>query len=193
MVSEQLGLGHAFEIDPETSNGFLYELAQAQLVREVFPHSPIKYMPPTKFMAGNIFKGHVQDTLFNVCSIMTGQSIHLLGILTETIHTPLIQDRFLSIESARYVFDNMRNLADEIYFREDGVIQERASEVLEKAVALLEEIAEMGLMQALATGYFADISRTPEGGKGLNGVIIREDGYLNPFIPLMLKGGRTNG
>jgi beta-lysine 5,6-aminomutase alpha subunit len=48
-------------------------------------------------------------------------------------------------------------------------------------------------MQALATGYFADISRTPEGGKGLNGVIIREDGYLNPFIPLMLKGGRTNG
>jgi len=193
MVSEQLGLGHAFEIDPETSNGFLYELAQAQLVREVFPHSPIKYMPPTTFMAGNIFKGHVQDTLFNVCSIMTGQSIHLLGILTETIHTPLIQDRFLSIESARYVFDNMRNLADEIYFREDGVIQERASEVLEKAVALLEEIAEMGLMQALATGYFADISRTPEGGKGLNGVIIREDGYLNPFIPLMLKGGRTNG
>lgn len=193
MVSEQLGLGHAFEIDPKTPNGFLYELAQAQMVREVFPHSPIKYMPPTKFMTGNIFKGHVQDTLFNVCSIMTGQSLHLLGILTEAIHTPLIQDRFLSIESARYVFDNMRGLADEIFFKKDGVIQQRASEVLEKAVVFLEEIAEMGLMQALDAGYFADIARTPEGGKGLNGVIVRENGYLNPFIPLMLKGGRRNG
>jgi beta-lysine 5,6-aminomutase alpha subunit len=193
MVSEQLGLGHAFEIDPQTPNGFLYELAQAQLVREVFPHSPIKYMPPTKFMMGNIFKGHVQDALFNVCSVMTGQSIHLLGILTEAIHTPLIQDRFLSIESARYIFNNMRGLADEIYFKPDGFIQQRAHEVLEKAVSLLEEIADMGLMQALAAGYFADITRASEGGKGLHGVVVRENGYLNPFIPLMLKGGKNNG
>lgn len=193
MISEQLGLGHAFEIDPHTPNGFLYELAQAQLVREVFPHSPIKYMPPTKYMTGNIFKGHVQDTLFNVCSIMTGQSLHLLGILTEAIHTPLIHDRFLSIESAKYVFNNLRGLTNEIYFRPDGFIQQRAQEVLEKAINLLEEIADMGLMQALAAGYFADISRTSEGGKGLQGVFVKEKGYLNPFIPLMLKGGKGNG
>jgi beta-lysine 5,6-aminomutase alpha subunit len=192
MISEQLGLGHAFEIDPQTPNGFMYELAQAQLVREVFPHSPIKYMPPTKYMTGNIFKGHVQDTLFNVCSIMTGQSLHLLGILTEAIHTPLIHDRFLSIESAKYVFNNLRGLTDEIYFRQDGFIQQRAQEVLEKAISLLEEIADVGLMQALALGYFADISRTSEGGKGLQGVIVKESDYLNPFIPLILKGGNGN-
>jgi len=192
MTSEQLGLGHAFEIDPQTPNGFMYELAQAQLVREVFPKSPIKYMPPTKYMTGNIFKGHVQDTLFNVCSIMTGQSLHLLGILTEAIHTPLIHDRFLSIESAKYVFNNLRGIADEIYFREGGFIQQRAQEVLEKAVSLLEEIADVGLMQALTLGYFADISRASEGGKGLQGVIVKECSYLNPFIPLMLKGGKSN-
>ena len=95
----QMGLGHAFEVDPQVEDGFLYELAHAELVREVFPDCPIKYMPPTKYMTGNIFRGHVQDALFNVCSAMTGQSIHLLGMLTEAIHTPLMQDRFLSIEA----------------------------------------------------------------------------------------------
>ena len=48
MQPGQLGLGHAFEVDPGVTNGFLYELSQAQLIREVFPDSPIKYMPPTK-------------------------------------------------------------------------------------------------------------------------------------------------
>ena len=193
MVSEQLGLGHAFEIDPQTPNGFLYELAQAQLVREVFPNSPIKYMPPTKYMTGNIFKGHVQDALFNVCSIMTGQGLHLLGMLTEAIHTPHIQDRFLSIQSAKYIFNTMHDLSSEIYFRPDGFIEQRARKVLDNTLGLLEQIADIGLMQALSKGYFADIARTPEGGKGLEGVFDREPGYLNPFIGLMLQGGRENG
>ena len=190
MVSEQLGLGHAFEIDPNTPNGFLYEVAQAQLVREVFPDSPIKYMPPTKYMTGNIFKGHIQDTLFNVCSVMTGQSIHLLGMMTEAIHTPHIQDRFLSIQAARYVFSTMKDLSDEICFQPEGFIQKRASEVLEKAVDFLKQIADMGLMEAIAQGSFAEIARKPEGGKGLDGVIVKAPDYLNPFIPLMLQGGK---
>ena len=193
LKEEQLGLGHAFEIDPQVPNGFLYELAHAQLVREVFPNHPIKYMPPTKFMTGNIFKGHVQDSLFNVCSVLTGQSIHLLGILTEAIHTPLIHDRYLSIEAARYVFGNMRGLADELSFRSDGFIRQRAAQVLSDAVAFLEKIEKIGLMQALAQGWFADIARTQDGGKGLDGVVTREPSYLNPFIPLILKGGASRG
>ena len=52
-----MGLGHAFEIDPDVENGFLYELAQAEMAREIFPNAPLKYMPPTKFMTGNIFRG----------------------------------------------------------------------------------------------------------------------------------------
>src|SRR5699024_8396839 len=34
---EQMGLGHAFEINPELEDGFLLELAQAQLSRQIFP------------------------------------------------------------------------------------------------------------------------------------------------------------
>lgn len=84
----QLGLGHAFELDPKLPNGFLYELAMAQTVRQIFPASPLKYMPPTKYMTGDIFMGHVQNAMFNLASVLTGQSIHLLGMLTEAIHTP---------------------------------------------------------------------------------------------------------
>ena len=190
MKSNQLGLGHAFEIDPQVQNGFLYELAHAQLIREIFPNSPVKYMPPTKYMTGNIFRGHVQDALFNVCSIMTGQSIQLLGMLTEGILTPLIHDRFLSIESTRYIFNTMRDLSSEISFRPDGFVQKRAIQVLDEAVVMLEKIVEVGLMDALANGWFAEIKRAPEGGKGLDGVVVRDAAYLNPFIPLMLQGGK---
>ena len=98
LPEEQMGLGHAFEISPDVENGFLYELAQAQMAREIFPNAPLKYMPPTKFMTGNIFRGHVQDALFNMVTILTGQKLHLLGMLTEAIHTPFMSDRALSIE-----------------------------------------------------------------------------------------------
>ena len=63
LPEEQMGLGHAFEMDPMLENGFLLELAQAQMAREIFPKAPLKYMPPTKFMTGNIFRGHIQDAL----------------------------------------------------------------------------------------------------------------------------------
>ena len=123
---EQMGLGHAFEMDPSIEDGFLYELAQAQMAREIFPKARLKYMPPTKFMTGNIFRGHVQDALFNLISVWTGQSLQLLGMLTEAIHTPHMQDRYLSIENAQYIFNNARHLGEEVEYKKDGIIQKRA-------------------------------------------------------------------
>ncbi|HQB21326.1 MAG TPA: lysine 5,6-aminomutase subunit alpha, partial [Bacteroidales bacterium] len=188
MPEEQMGLGHAFEMDPEMENGFLYELAQAQMTREIFPKAPLKYMPPTKFMTGNIFKGHIQNALFNVVSIWTQQGIQLLGMLTEAIHTPFISDRYLAIENAKYVFNNLKNIGDEIEFKENGIIQKRAQEVLNNAHALLSEIDKVGLFDALEKGLFADTKRSKTGGKGLAGVVQKSENYFNPFIEIM-KGG----
>lgn len=187
---EQMGLGHAFEMNPDLKNGFLYELAQAQMAREIFPKAPLKYMPPTKFMTGNIFKGHVQDALFNMVTIMTGQRIHLLGMLTEAIHTPFMSDRALSIENARYIFNNMEALGEEISFKEGGIIQQRASEVLKKSYELLEEVEKDGLFKTLEQGKFAGVKRPMNGGRGLEGVIEKDRNYFNPFIELMLGGNR---
>lgn len=185
---EQMGLGHAFEIDPDLKNGFLYELAQAQMAREIFPRAPLKYMPPTKFMTGNIFRGHVQDALFNMVTILTDQKIHLLGMLTEAIHTPFMSDRALSIENARYIFNTMEDLGSEISFKEDGIIQKRAEEVLNKACELLGQIEKEGLFKTLEKGTFAGVKRPMEGGKGLDGVIEKDKLYFNPFIELMKEG-----
>ena len=184
---EQMGLGHAFEMDPELKNGFLYELAQAQMIREIFPKAPLKYMPPTKYMTGNVFKGHIQNTLFNEIAVWTNQGILLLGMLTEAIHTPFMSDRYLAIENAKYVFNNMRDIGEEVEFKKDGIIQKRAQTVLDNAIELIEKVESEGLFNALEKGIFGDVKRAKDGGKGLEGVVGKSSAYLNPFIDLMKK------
>lgn len=188
LPEEQMGLGHAFEMDPMLENGFLLELAQAQMAREIFPKATLKYMPPTKFMTGNIFRGHIQDALFNMIGIWTHQGIQLLGMPTEAIHTPFMSDRFLSIENAKYIFNNMKNIGDEVEFRENGIVRNRAKEVLDKAIELLEKLADEGLFSALEKGIFADVKRPRNGGKGLEGVVAKGKNYMNPFVKIMLGG-----
>ncbi len=185
LPEEQMGLGHAFEMDPMLENGFLFELAQAQMAREIFPKAPLKYMPPTKFMTGNIFRGHLQDALFNMIGIWTNQGLQLLGMPTEAIHTPFMSDRFLSIENAKYIFNNMKSIGDEMEFKEGGIIRNRAKEVLDNAISLLEQMTSEGLFNALEKGIFGDVKRSRVGGKGLDGVVDKGANYMNPFINLM--------
>ena len=185
LPEEQMGLGHAFEMDPMQKNGFLMELAQAQMTREIFPKAPLKYMPPTKFMIGNIFRGHIQDALFNIVGIWTRQGIQLLGMPTEAIHTPFMSDRFLSIENARYIFNNMHDIGDEMEFKDGGIIKNRAKEVLDNAIELLNEMVSEGLFNTLEQGKFGDVKRPKNGGKGLDGVTEKGANYMNPFVELM--------
>ncbi len=181
MPEELMGLGHAFEIDPSLENSFLYEIAQALLVREVFPKSPIKYMPPTKHMTGDIFKGYRLNTLYNLAAKITGQGILLLGMLTEAIHTPFLQDRFLALENAAYVFNAAKDLGDEIEWKADGIIVRRGFAVLNEAIALHDKVASKGLFESIEAGVFADIKRKRSGGKGFEGVVAKDPGYWNPW------------
>lgn len=189
LKEEQMGLGHAFEMDPMLENGFLLELAQAQMTREIFPKATLKYMPPTKFMTGNIFRGHIQDALFNMIGIWTHQGIQLLGMPTEAIHTPFMSDRYLSIENAKYIFNNLHSIGEEMEFKEGGICRERAKLVLNNTIALLEEIVKEGLFTALEKGIFGDVKRPKNGGKGLEGVTQKGENYYNPFVEIM-KGKR---
>ena len=190
LPEEQIGLGHAFEMNPELKNAFLYELAQAQLARQIFPNAPLKYMPPTKFKTGNIFKAYVQDALFNIVTVISDQRIHLLGMLTEAIHTPFLADRALAIENARYIATSFADFGEDIEFRHDGIMEQRAANVLDLTLDLLQNIRRDGLFRTIEDGRFAGIKRPFEGGKGLSGVIAKEDQYLNPFIPLLMEESR---
>jgi len=181
----QIALGDAFEIDPPVVNGLLYEWAQAQLTRELFPDCPVKYMPPTRHMDGNLYRTHATDSLFNLVTIATGQGIQTIGVPTEGIFTPHIHDRVIGLENSGYVFDTARDLGEEIEFKPGGIIQTRAREVLAGAHELLERIAAEGLFAALGEGVFGDVPRKVDEGRGVEGIVATVDGYFDPVSELM--------
>ena len=179
---EQMGLGHAYEINPAVENSFLLELSQAQLIRQIFPTHPIKWMPPTKHKTGDVFQSHVHDAMFNLVGIMTDQSIALLGMFSEAIHNPMLMDRYLSLKATKYVYNTCKDLGDEIQFKPDGIIAKRAAQVLDEALETLREVERDTIWEAIAHGAFADVKRTRTGGKGFAGVVAKSKLYTNPIL-----------
>jgi beta-lysine 5,6-aminomutase alpha subunit len=184
---EQMGLGHAYEIDPWLEDSFLLEIAQAQLIRQIFDRHPIKWMPPTKHKTGDIFFAHVHDAMFDLVGITTHQSIELLGMFSEAIHNPLLMDRYLALKATKYVYGAAKHLGDEIEFKRDGIVARRAIQVLDEALALLEEVQKETIWEAIGRGAFADVKRTRTGGKGFAGVLERSRDYVNPLLDALEK------
>ena len=197
LPDEQIGLGHAFEINPDLPDSFRLELAHALLARQLFPKAPLKWMPPTKHMTGDVFRGHLLDGFFNLAGAMTGQSILLVGMMTEAVVTPFLSDRDLALQNVRYVLNAAGGLTEDFHPPREGFIQTRARQVLSEAVDLLEAItaekAPAGstpLLEAIADGTFGHMKRPADQGKGLDGVAVRADDYDNPAITLLEEGGQ---
>jgi beta-lysine 5,6-aminomutase alpha subunit len=184
----QLGLGHAFEINPEVPESFRLELAHALLARTLFPDAPLKWMPPTKHMTGDVFRGYLLDGFFNLAGTMTGQGILLVGMMTEAVVTPFLSDRDLALQNVRYVLDAAGGLREDFHPPRDGFIQTRARHVLGEAVDLLDRITTDGLLNAIADGTFGLMKRPADHGKGLEGVITKAPGYDNPAVTLLETG-----
>jgi len=185
LKEEQMGLGHAYEINPWLEDSFLLEIAQAQLIRQIFDRHPIKWMPPTKHKTGDIFFAHVHDAMFNLVGITTHQSIELLGMFSEAIHNPLLMDRYLSLKATRYVYTAAKHLGDEIEFKPNGKIAQRAVQVLDEAHDLLVDVKKQTIWEAIGHGAFADVKRTRTGGKGYLGVAERAADYVNPILDVL--------
>ncbi len=181
----QLGLGHAFEINPEIRDSFRLELAHALLARELFPDAPLKWMPPTKHMTGDVFRGYLLDGFFNLAGALTDQGILLVGMMTEAVVTPWLSDRDLALQNVRYVMDAAGGLAQDFHPAPDGLIVTRAHQVLGEAVDLLERIVDDTLLDAIADGTFGLMKRPADKGKGLDGVVTRGEGYLNPVSAVL--------
>ena len=176
----QLGLGHAFEINPDLPESFRLELAHALLARELFPDAPLKWMPPTKHMTGDIFQGNLLDGFFNLVGALTGQGILLVGMMTEAVVTPWLSDRDIALRNVRYVLNGAGNLHEDFVPAAGGFIQQRAHVVLGEAVELLERIVDDTLLDAIADGTFGIMKRPADRGKGLDGVARHEPDYYNP-------------
>jgi beta-lysine 5,6-aminomutase alpha subunit len=181
----QLGLGHAFEITPEIPDSFRLELAHAMLARQLFPDAPLKWMPPTRHMTGDVFRGYLLDGFFNLAGAMTGQGILLVGMMTEAVVTPWISDRDLALQNVRYVLGAAGKLHEDFWPSSNGFIAQRARQVLAESVDLLDRIVDDGLLNAIGDGTFGLMKRPHDAGRGLDGVAKRSPAYYNPAIDLL--------
>lgn len=187
----QLGLGHAFEIDPEVPDSFRLELAHAMLARDLFPKAPLKWMPPTRHMTGDVFKGYLLDGFFNLVGALTDQGILLVGMMTEAVVTPWLSDRDLALQNVRYVMNAAGNLHEDFAPKPGGFIVNRAKEVLGDSIQLLKDIEghDNGLLDAIADGTFGLMKRPADKGRGLEGVAKKARDYYNPATEI-LEGDR---
>ncbi|WP_310528562.1 lysine 5,6-aminomutase subunit alpha [Nocardioides sp.] len=187
----QLGLGHAFEIDPEVPDSFRLELAHAMLARDLFPKAPLKWMPPTRHMTGDVFKGYLLDGFFNLVGALTDQGILLVGMMTEAVVTPWLSDRDLALQNVRYVMNAAGNLHEDFSPKPGGFIVNRAKDVLGDSIQLLKDIEghDNGLLDAIADGTFGLMKRPADKGRGLEGVAKKARDYYNPATEI-LEGER---
>ena len=187
LEDEAIGLGHAFQIDPNVEDSLLHEIAGALLVRGLFPNCPVKFMPPTVHKTGDIFFAHALDASFNMVSVLTEQSIHLVGMLTEAVHTPLLQDRYASIRAAKYMRNAGKHLSSNLDLSQSGMVAVWARDILAKTERLLSQVLDMGLFRAIEEGTFAGIKRKRDGGKGREGVFLKDQSYLNPVEEILQR------
>jgi len=133
-------------------------------------------------MTGDIFRGYLLDGFFNLAGALTGQGILLVGMMTEAVVTPWLSDRDLALQNVRYVLNSAGRLYEDFQPARDGFIVQRGHQVLAEAIELLDAIVDDTLLEAIADGTFGLMKRPADKGKGLDGVVRRAPGYLNPVI-----------
>lgn len=191
MNRDRMGLGHAFEMNPKIPNVFQFELARALMTREIFPDSPLKYMPSTKYKSTDIFYSHLMDAVFNLLGRMTGQGIQLLGMATEAIHTPYMMDRYMSVVNATYMFNGIGDFLDEVTLKPTGKINKYSNKVLDDTYKLMKSMVKHGLYKSIEKGELAHVKRTFEGGKGFEGVFVKDAKYMNMFSSILTSELKT--
>ena len=93
----------------------------------------------------------------------------------------------MGLENTRYVFNFAKDLAGEIQFKPDGIIQRHAQDTLKEASEMLMAIAEQGLFKSIENKFFGNVSRGLYDGKGREGIIEKSNDYFNPFNDLLRR------
>ena len=143
--------GHAFEIDKSAPRFLLMEIAQAPAGAPDLPAPSHQVDARHQAQVGDILVSPRRWTL------RSGRSRHAAehrasGMMTESIHTPLLQDRYAALTGADYTFSACRSLASELMWRPDGMVVARAQKVRSLLPELLEVVAAEGLFSAIARG-----------------------------------------
>ena len=119
---------------------------------------------------------------------MTGQGILLVGMMTEAVVTPFLSDRDLALQNVRYVMNAASGLTEDFHPAARRLHPDPGEAGASEAVDLLERIvhdSDAAGDPPLLAGHRGRHVRPDEatrerGGKGLDGVVERADGYDNP-------------
>ncbi|MBI4126449.1 MAG: hypothetical protein HY465_03050 [Deltaproteobacteria bacterium] len=168
MPPEIFGVTTTFAIDPAIESSALFELAFAQVVRELFLRNPF-------FFALRGDQPAFRRALF-----------HTIGIISE------VNVRLGDRDAA--MFSNaLHDVGDELLINPNGLISRRAHTVLENAFKLLQRVETQGLLESLAGGVLADVACAADGGEGFDGVFQKERGYWNPILDLLAEEQTPTG
>jgi len=115
--------------------------------------------------------------------VLVATDIAARGIHVDAV--PLVLHFDPPTDATDYVHRAARHFAEDFTLKRDSLTVRRAHQVLDSAEALLSETAENGLFATIGKARFGDVSRLPDGGKGLDGVFERGPEYFNPFLEIL--------
>lgn len=168
ITPEKISFAHIFDVDPSLDDAFLYELAHAQMAREIFPRSPLRYVRARR--------GNASNTLFAIACVITEQSIESPGAAG---------DKDLAPDDLNFILKSARHIGDDITFVPNGKITRRAQTVLENAHRHMRRMESMGLVEAMEKGLLMNTQRGEDGGGGLDRVFQKDRNYFNPVMDIL--------
>ena len=186
----QLGLGHAFEINPDVPDSFRLELAHALLARELFPKAPLKWMPPTRHMTGDVFRGYLLDGVLQP-GRRADRPGHPAGRDDDRggRHAVALRPRPGAAERPLRPERRRQACTRTSVPRPDGFIAAArppgARREHRPARADPGPRVEDGLLDAIADGTFGLMKRPADAGRGLDGVAGKAPGYFNPATEIL--------
>ena len=131
-------------------------------------------------MTGNVFRGYQQNALFVLTSVATGQSIHLLGMLTEALHTPFLHDRWLAIDQAKTIRRTRATSATSSRFTPDGRIVPAPGRSSPARRRSSHDVARHGPLRRWPAGVFARHPAAPGRRARIRRRVRRDAGLREP-------------
>jgi beta-lysine 5,6-aminomutase alpha subunit len=148
----QLGLGHSYEIDPHRPGDAAPRAEPGDARPPLLPDAPLKYMPPTKHKETDIFFSHAYDVMADLVAVWTRQGHPAPGDDDRGDAHPAARRPLRGAQGRGYIHRAARGIDEEFVVREDGKIANRRRFVFGKAMELLEECRQDGLVAAIGQG-----------------------------------------
>ncbi len=168
------------------------DLPYAVALREFFDEYRMRAQQNTKYMEASTREATVTHTLNILISKLTSADIQSTITPDEGRNVPWHIYNVEAVDTAKQVFQGLDGFMDMVSLKEDGPLREKAREIKERAVLMLESIVEQGgYFNAVEDVMFVDSGEYPDrnedgikrdinGGIGAGTVYKRDDDYMAP-------------